>query len=332
MRRALPVLLLAAAWASACSPANVGTVDAGATAGTACGDSAYARCSHLQSCSPTAVQQRDGDVTTCEALFKSYCLANLAAPSTGTTGAKQEACAQAIPGWDCGDYLLGQNAPPECQQAAGALASGAACAFPAQCQSGFCAIVLGAACGTCAAPPQSGDSCAQLTSCGFALTCDADTSTCVAPAQAAAACAPGQSCVPGNECVGENAAMGTSGTCQLAVESLGGACSSTTNECDFFAGLTCNTQSKQCAALALVGAGQPCNYVVSAGQEMVCASGGKCLSATPGMQGTCAGSSAVGGPCDLATGPFCIEPSRCIVGADGGTGGTCQIADGTMCH
>jgi hypothetical protein len=330
MRHALPSLF-ATALALACSPASVGVADAGPTAGTACGDAAYARCTHLQACSPTAVQLRDGDVATCEAITKSNCLASLAAPSTGATSAGQEACAQAIPAWDCGDYLLAQNPPPQCQQATGALANGAACAFAAQCQTGFCAIVPGDACGTCAALPQPGDSCANLTSCGSLLACNGDSLTCLAPAPAMAACAPAQTCAGGYACVGESAATGASGTCQLAVETLGAACSSTTNECDFYAGLTCDSQTKVCVAAQLVGAGQACNYVASADQTMFCGSGGKCLSATPGAQGTCAGSAPVGGACDLAVGPYCIEPSRCLVGADGGTSGTCQIADGTQC-
>jgi len=145
-----------------------------------------------------------------------------------------------------------------------------------------------------------------------------------------AACVPQQSCTAGYECIGANYTTGTPGTCQLAVESLGGACSSTTNECDFFAGLTCNNQMKQCAAAQLVGAGQPCNYVTSANETMYCGGGGKCISPTPTSQGMCAGVSAVGGPCDLAAGPFCVSPARCIV-AGGGTSGTCQIPDATAC-
>jgi hypothetical protein len=315
-----------------CSPASVGVADAGPTSDAACADSAYARCSRLQSCSPTALQQRDGDVNTCEAITKSNCLANLAAPSTGATIAAQEACAQAIPGWACGDYLLDQNAPPECQQAVGSLPSGAACAFPAQCQTGFCAIPPGALCGTCAAVPRQGDSCAQLTSCGTGLACDGVSSLCLAPAQSMAACAPGQSCATGDACAGANAATGASGTCRLAVESLGAACSSSTNECDFLAGLTCNTQSAQCVAAQLVGPGQACNYVASANQTMFCGGGSRCLSATSGAQGTCSGASSPGGPCDLVAGPACIGASRCVVDSEGGTGGTCLVADGTSCR
>jgi hypothetical protein len=223
------------------------------------------------------------------------------------------------------------NPPPECQQATGSLAAGAACAYAQQCQSGFCAVVPGASCGTCAAAPQTGDSCAQLTTCGMGMSCLTFSSTCASPAQPMAACAPTQACTVGNECIGANYTTGASGTCQLAVEMLGAACSSSTNTCDFYAGLTCDTQTKQCVAAQLVGAGQACNFVTSANQSVYCGGGGKCISASPGVQGTCSGASNLGGPCDLTVGPECISPSRCIVGSDGGTSGTCQVTDATTC-
>jgi hypothetical protein len=326
-----PLAAILALFGLACSPASVGVADAGPSSDQACADWSYARCTRLQSCSPTAVAFRYGDVNACESLMKSGCLANLAAPSTGSTTAGLEACAQAVPNWDCGDYIFTQNPPPECQQTTGALAASATCAFPAQCQSGFCAIVPGASCGSCAATPQPGDSCAQLTTCGFGLACNTVSSTCLAVAQPMAACAPAQSCASGNECIGASYSTGTPGTCQTAVESLGASCSSSTHECDFYSGLTCNTQSLQCVAAQLVGAGQACNFVTSASQSIYCGSGGKCFSPTTTSQGTCAVVSPVGGPCDLAAGPVCVSPVRCIVGPDGGTGGTCQVADATVC-
>ena len=147
--------------------------------------------------------------------------------------------------------MLEANPPPECDQVTGSVANGAGCAAAAQCQWGFCAIVPGAACGTCAPPPGAGDSCAQLTTCGMGLSCDGDSNTCVAPPGQGASCAPGQSCALGLECIGENASTGAIGTCQPAVES-GGACSSTTAECDFFAGFTCDDDSKTCVAVPVV--------------------------------------------------------------------------------
>jgi len=328
-RRVLP-FLLAAALALACSPPNVSSVDAGPSADQACADSAYARCSRVQACSPTATQQRYGDESTCEAIFKAYCVATLAASGAGSTPASTEACAQAIPNWACADYLQTQNPPPECVQSTGSFTIGAACAFSAQCQSGYCAIVPGAPCGTCAAAPQPGDSCAQVTSCGQTLMCNSQTSRCYVPAQPMASCIPGQDCILGAECVGANSTSGTPGVCQPAVESLGAACSSTTALCDGFSGLVCNTQSDKCVAEQLASSGQPCGFVSSQNVVVQCGGGGKCV--TSGGQSTCLSVSEIGGPCDLVAGPVCISPSRCIGGSDGGTSGMCQIPDGTACH
>jgi hypothetical protein len=336
MNERLFASVLAVVLSVACSPKNVGGVDAGVEGGTsveqACADSAYARCTRFQTCSQTVLSYRYGDVNMCEAVFKGFCLANLAAPSTGQTPDGVEACAQRIPNWDCNDYIFTLNPPPECQEADGSLANGAGCAFAAQCQSGFCAITPGAACGECAPTPAVGASCAQLTSCGLGQECNIDSLTCDLPAAPMASCAPGQACVVGYECVGLSTANDTPGTCQPAVESTGGACSQSTAECDFYAGLTCNNQTKQCAVLQLAGAAAPCNYVSGSLQETFCSAGAKCNVPTGSLQGTCTGSSSLGGPCDLVAGPTCIAPSRCIVASDAGTSGTCQVSAGTACQ
>jgi hypothetical protein len=330
MKQLAMAFLFGAVLAPACSPPNVSSVDAGPSVDKACSDSAYARCTRAQACSPTGVQLRYGDVTTCETVMKANCVAILAAPGTGSTPSSSEACSQAIPNWDCADYLQTQNPPPECVQATGSIANGAACAYPSQCQSGFCAIAPGAPCGACTTAPQVGDSCAQLTSCGQTLICNAISSTCFAPPATGASCAPGQGCVPGSECLGSSTTTGAAGTCVPAVESLGAACSNTTALCDSFSGLTCNLQSDKCVASQLGTAGQACNFVASQNVVVQCGGGGRCI--TSGTQSTCTAASTIGGPCDLVAGPECIAPSRCIVDADAGTSGTCQIADGTACQ
>jgi hypothetical protein len=330
MNQSALATLLAVILAAACSPPNVSSTDAGPSVDQACADSAYARCSRVQACSPTTVQQRYGDVATCESITKTYCIAAFAAPGAGSSTAASEACSQAVPGWDCADYLQTQNPPPECVQAKGSVANGAACAFPSQCQSGFCSIVPGAPCGTCDTAPQPGASCATITSCGQTLMCNGQSSSCYVPGQPMAACAPGQDCVPGYECVGANYTTGAPGSCQPAVETLGAACSSTTVLCDGFSGLVCNTQSDKCVTSQLASAGQPCGFVASQNVVVQCAGGGKCV--TSGGQSTCLAVSPVGGPCDLVVGPVCASLSRCIVGSDADTSGTCQVSDGTVCH
>lgn len=327
--------LLAVGLVAACSPKNVGGVDAGGEGGTsadqACADLEYARCTRLQECSPTALTFRYGDLTTCETVNKAYCVANLAAPSTGQTVANVEACAQQYPNWDCNDYVLTQNPPPECQQVDGSLANGTSCAFPAQCQSGFCAIVPGAACGVCAATPQPGDSCAQLTLCGQSIICSTDSATCYVPPAAGAACSYGQTCVTGYECIGATSA-GAAGTCVAGATSAGAACDTPTTACSFYAGFTCDTQTKQCVAVSFSGSGQGCNFDSSTGVDEQCSGGAKCVATSSTAPGTCSAVSSIGGACDLVAGPACVGPSRCVVAADGGTGGTCQVPDGTACN
>jgi hypothetical protein len=330
----------------ACSPKNVGGPDdaggavdtgpletggGGPTIDKACADSAYARCTHLQTCFPAAVPLRYVDLATCEADVKAFCVGSLSAPSTGQNPTGVEACVAAIPNWDCGDYLFETNSPPECGNAKGSIAGGAACAFATQCQSGFCGIAPGAACGTCAEAPQPGTPCGQLTTCGTGLVCNAVSATCLGPAAAGAPCAPGQSCVAKSACIGESASTGASGTCQPAVESVGSACSNTTVQCDLFAGLTCNSASTSCAMAAFVGAGQPCGFVSAESQAQYCAGGQRCPSAVDGGQPLCPGISPSGGACDLSAGPGCVSPLRCIVSGSG-TAGTCGLADPTACH
>jgi hypothetical protein len=326
--RKLAITLTAAALAVpvACSPANVGSPDDGPSVAQACTDSSYARCNRFQACSPVILQVRYGDEATCESLLDAFCTNSVTAPSSGSTPATVEACVQQIPSWACSDYVNDLNSPPACQQATGSLASGAACAFPAQCSSGFCAIAAGSACGVCAALPQAGDSCAQLTTCGAGLSCNSASSACATFALSGSSCALGQPCVSGNACEGASASV--SGTCDLSAETLGTTCNPSGGGCDSTQGLSCNSQSKQCVALQLVGAGQPCGTVNDEGAS--CTNGGKCLGETT-TPGTCTATAAVGAACDLSAGPGCISPSRCIVARDAGTAGTCLIPDATQC-
>lgn len=328
--RLLAVAFLALS-ATGCSPKSVGGSDAGADQEKACADSAYARCSRVQACSSIAIQLRYGDMATCQANMKAYCVAGFNAPSTGGTPASLEACVAAIPNWDCADYLFSTNPPPECVQTTGSIANGGACAYPGQCQSGFCAVAPGANCGTCAPAPSPGDTCTQLVTCGMGLICDVVTGTCEPPAAAGSSCLPGQSCVPGQECVGANYTTGAPGNCQVAVEVDGGACSGTTAYCDFYGGLVCNTTAKTCVPLTLAGGGQPCGYVPSLGVTEYCAQGEHCPNVTDGGQAVCPGTAAMGAACDVVNGPGCVPPARCIA-TGGGTAGTCGVADATACH
>jgi hypothetical protein len=339
MKRGL-VVAMAVQGALACSPANVaGTpVDAGAATGaaghdagdagrsaaSACADIAFARCDRLHTCSISALEFRYGDERTCEAFFQATCLAITSAPSTGTTTATAEACAQAIPSWSCGDYLFNQNPPPDCQRQSGQLPNGSPCGLGQQCQSAFCSIAANQMCGTCAPAPQAGDSCANLADCGPSLNCIAASLKCEGYVQMGGQCTPGLPCGAGLACVGFSAQSGTPGTCQPEVATTGDSCSFLGAGCDVFQGLSCNAQTQTCGVAQIVGAGAACGLV--ANQQAFCAASGTCVA------GACQASAGVGEPCDVAKGPSCIGQARCVTDTDGGTGGTCRIPSGATCR
>jgi hypothetical protein len=298
--------------------------DAGINVSSVCADQAYARCTRLQGCSSTALQIRFGDVRACEAVFQAICTNNLTAASTGATTATVELCAKAVPDWGCTDYVFNLNAPPACQVQTGALANGAPCGVNSQCQTGFCAIAPGKECGSCASVPAAGDSCAQLVTCGTTLACSAVTQKCITFAQIGDPCSNAQPCADGLTCVGFSAQAGTTGTCKTATSTSGAACDFLGAGCNQFAGLSCNAQTQLCDTAQVVAAGSACGLV--ANRMAYCAASGTCTA------GACVAASALGGPCDLANGLGCIDNTRCIVSADGGTAGTCQVPSAISCH
>jgi hypothetical protein len=332
MKRGL-VVAMSVLGAIACSPANVaGTpadagagvrVDGGVSAERACADSAYARCTQVQSCSTSAVQFRFGDLHTCETVYQAVCLATLIAPSTGATTATVEACVPDIAKWPCVDFLFNQNPPPACQRQIGLLADGSPCGLGQQCQSAFCSIDSGHMCGACGPAPKPGDSCANLATCGSALNCMSATFECQSYVEMGGGCSLGLPCAAGLACVGYNMQTSAPGICQPATATPGAACSFVGAGCDVFAGLSCNAHTQTCGTAQIGAPGQACGLV--ANQEAYCASSGVCVA------GSCQGSAGLGAPCDFVKGPFCIDLERCIADVDGGTSGTCQTPSGSTC-
>jgi hypothetical protein len=94
------------------------------------------------------------------------------------------------------------------------------------------------------------------------------------------------------------------------------------------AGLTCNGQSKQCAAITVNGGGGACGDVDN--QTALCSAGGICSGSGAGMAGTCMAAAADGAACDINLGPGCVQPARCVV-TGSGTAGTCQLATASAC-
>jgi hypothetical protein len=336
MKRGL-VVAMAMQGALACSPANVASapVDAGGDAGAggtaiarACADTAFARCNALHVCSDAALEIRFGDLRTCEAIFEASCLNVLSAPSSGQTIAGAEACtadlAQPNPKWQCADYLLAQNPPPECQLPNGGLADGAPCALPQQCKSGFCSVANGKMCGTCAPAIAVGASCAGLSACPRQYLCNGPTQKCVGYANMGSSCSPGQPCAAHLACVGYNPQSGAPGTCEQAIGTANSPCSFQGAGCDVLQGLSCNAQTQTCATALIQMPGEACGVVGN--QQAYCYGGGDCV------DGACRAAGLPGDPCDIVNGPSCITLANCIVDADGGTSGTCQMSNGSSCR
>jgi hypothetical protein len=325
--------------AMACSGSTAGGISGGDVGGSssgggltaqqACQDRAHALCTRYAGCAPERILVLYGDEPTCEARNASNCTNALSAPSTANTPAATEACAQAYAGWSCTDFIDNENLPTACAPRNGSVAGGGACGFNGQCQSGFCAIAPTSLCGTCATPPAAGDSCAQLTSCGPGLVCTTDTMTCVVLAAQGAACGKGAPCGDGLYCVGEQPTKEVQGSCQPAVEQLGGACDPTGQTgpgCDRNQLLTCDVPTKQCATIAVGVGGQPCGTNDVNGQTALCSGNGLCIGSSTGTPGTCTAAAADGAACDTQNGPGCQLLARCVVTSDGETAGTCQLS------
>jgi hypothetical protein len=331
----------ALAWACGGDQFVAGSEDGGqsVSADQACGDNAHDRCTRLQECSAEQMTVDYGSEGACETRLKLNCLNAIAAPSSGNTAARSEACAQAYATESCTD-LLDDNPPPSCVQATGSLANGEPCAFPGQCQTGFCAIVPGAGCGTCAAAPVAGASCLTLTTCGQVLSCITSVTTCSSFAPQGEPCSKSALCGTGLYCVGSTNT--TPGTCDSAVEDAGAPCDPAAKNgpgCDRQQGLTCSSVTRSCAPLPPYAvAGQPCGTID--GVLVVCGGAGVC-NATGADAGpdaapdasppfTCVVPAADSAECNLAVGPGCLSPARCIA-ADGGVSGTCQFPNADLC-
>jgi hypothetical protein len=293
---------LALALAPSCSPADVDP---------ACQSYAFAYCARLKQCSPTALQMRFGTAETCEMLYQTPCINGISLPSSGSTVAGREACTSALADWDCTDFIFGENPPPACAVASGALPNGVSCATASQCQSGYCGFPAGSACGTCAPEPQPGDSCA-ITQCPSGLSCANPPLTCQARAGAGASCAAPTPCDDGLVCV--------SGTCEIAVTMLNAPCNADGAGCDIYSGLGCSGTPSACTTATLAQPGQPCGEI--AGQTISCFVG-NCT------RGVCVGLVAAGGACEIDGAP-CMSNTRCVVPA-GSTTGTCQFSGSALC-
>jgi hypothetical protein len=309
--------------------AACGNNGSGISAEQACSDSAKATCAKLDQCRHNGTANAYGTLGNCISRVQANCLVALMAPGTGNTPDATESCATAMPMQSCQDYFQG-NPVAACAQKTGSLSNGAACAFNAQCQTGFCGVKKGDLCGTCAPVPAVGDPCVDVTSCGPNRTCT-PMQTCQAWVAVGGMC-DGKNlvCAPGSACV--IAAMMTMGTCQAEATMVGGTCDykrQTGSACDPNLGLFCNNTNK-CVSIMYVKAGGNCGSLNMGAADGTCTGGAGCYSAGAGMQAMCIALGQEGDACDLAVGPGCMSPGRCVV-SGAGNAGTCTLPDPTMC-
>ena len=318
MRIVLSVLLVVAASCSSSGPDVQQT----------CTQLASAQCAKLDSCIKNGVTQRYGDLATCQTRLSRACVTSAGAASTGATTTSIAACTTAIPGADCSTFE--DNELAACAPQIGALASGAACAYPAQCQSGFCAITKGTNCGVCATPTTAGASCAT-SSCVRGQVCNASTQLCEIPGTNGASCDAGHSCGFQLSCV--TPAGQAEGSCQASGTTAGVACDlkrELAPACDASSALACDSKTKMCTEQTYATAGGACGFVGTS--VVACTSASTCFGASGTIAGACKALALEGQACDTAAGPGCMAPARCVTGSATATAGTCQLPDPAACH
>jgi hypothetical protein len=292
----------------------------------ACASRAQAQCQKRAQCTSGAgIVRTFGDMETCLARTELTCKMGLKAPDTGNSVALVQQCTAAYAAQPCPDYL-NNISPPPCAPT-GRRPNGGICAFNGQCQSGYCGGTRAASCGACKpAPPVADDSCA-VDNCAAGQLCVPSTLRCQ-PFGAV-----GDSCDPTHPC---GADLGCAGrmnpVCQPAIATVGASCDADLM-CDGSFGLHCESHSgtPACTANVVVGDGMSCGTV---GATVAMCSSGNCYTSTgqaPGGQtGTCKAAVADGSACDIAVGPPCLIPARCVV-ANGQTQGVCVVVDPTTC-
>jgi hypothetical protein len=297
------------------------------TAAQACSDEATAACAKYQACTGDfLVSYVFGDMATCVATREGYCTAGLGAPSSASTPATKEACAEDTPNESCTDFIdLTDSAT--CFTPAGTLGDGAACGTSSQCTSAWCAVASTAVCGVCAPKPKAGDACDASGLCPSGLTCNTNTRKCQAPVQVGGACSTEAVCDTFLGCDDGGTGSG-SGTCKALPATLGAACDPNLG-CDVLRGFLCYPPANTCGAIAFAGPGEPCG-AVSATSYALCKSSAICNNGS-NPSGTCVASVGVGETCDVAFGPTCTPGLTCVTDGSSNTG-ACQRFDPASCQ
>ncbi len=274
-------------------------------AAQACADYAKASCTQANTCTPFTVSVNFGDETACEQREALGCMSLFGIHGSTLTPAALDACAQAIMGETCVQYL--DNHQPAACSFQGTLAAGAACGTDSQCESSYCKLATGTTCGTCAT---------RTSKCTADSDCPADqlcsVGNCVTPVAPPGMCDNGAHiCVRTLVCLGEQQADSGLGACGMP-GGVGASCDDPT-DCAGGTGILCDTAQGMCVAAQPATMGQSCGVVN--GTLAVCTGGGLCANlmkvddAGAPVEGTCHPPAADGAPC--GTGVNCTLPATC---------------------
>jgi len=282
------------------------STDGGGGAMQACAAYAKATCTQANSCSPFTTTLNFGDEATCEQREALGCAGLFGIHGSTLTAAALDACAQAITGETCDQYL--DNHQPSACNFLGTLAAGAACGTGSQCESGYCQLTKGTSCGTCAT---------RTGKCTADGDCPSDQfcygGSCTTPVSPPTMCnnnAP-NICVRTKVCLGEQMADSGLGAC--GDPGMVGAACQDDGDCAGGIGIVCSLAAQMCVQAQKATTGQSCGLV--GGVVVVCAGGGECSNlmkvndAGPPVEGTCHPPAADGAPC--GTGVNCTLPAAC---------------------
>lgn len=293
----------------------------GGTAAQACAAYAQASCTQATACSPFTTAVNFGDETTCEQRQALGCMALFGINGSTLTPAALDACAQAVTGETCVQFL--DNHQPSACNFLGTLAAGTACGTGSQCLSGYCKLATGSSCGTCAT---------QTSTCTTDADCPSDQlcaqSSCITPVVPPGMCDnKTHLCERTLVCLGEQASDAGVGSCGMA-GGAGTPCQDAT-DCAGGMGIVCDTTAQMCVAAQKATTGQTCGVVN--GGLVVCTGGAVCANlmkvndAGLPVEGTCHPPAADGAPC--GTGVNCTLPAVCSAKTF-----TCTLPDPGSCQ
>jgi hypothetical protein len=271
----------------------------GTSAAKACADNASHYCMQLGNCSSFLLQIEYGDIITCQTEVVPGCMDALAAPGTGWTGDRLEACIAARDKLNCEQFFYDKPYPNVCTPT-GKIGN-AACRYDAQCGTGYCRIPAGMMCGTCVARGATGALCQSTDDCDGNLMCA--MGTCAAPSMIGGPCSMSTPCANGLQCVG--------GRC-IVPGGLDGGCGEAGGTCDYNLGAYC--AGNACGAVVVDTPGGSCGGSSPPDQ---------CPSSSTCQQGFCASPIADMGACDGSV--ACTPPDTC-------NAGTCSLFTASQCH